>query len=198
MSDDHETAGQPPSEEPRYEIDQEGLQAYMADLERDQSMVGGIFGGLAGAAIGAAAWALITVATEREFALVAIGIGLLAGFGVRLGGKGISTPFGVVGAVFAFLGCLVGKLLAIAIILSKSQQVPLADVVLTMLTNPGMVIEILTATFHPLDLLFYGIALYEGYRFSFRKITQEEVARFIKPVSGPPGASEAAGPTPSE
>jgi hypothetical protein len=33
----------------------------------------------------------------------------------------------------------------------------------------------MTATFSVMDLLFYGIAIYEGYRFAFRKIRPEEL-----------------------
>lgn len=198
MSDQIETPDQQPVDEPEYEIDQEGLQAYMADVERDQNMVGGLLGGLAAAAIGATAWALITIATEREFALVAIGIGFLVGYGVRITGKGVTTRFGVMGAAFAFLGCMIGKLMAIAIVMSKVLQVPFADVMTAMITNPAEVTEGLVATFHPLDLLFYGIALYEGYRFSFRRITEEELARFVRPVSDQPPASDASGAAVSE
>jgi len=32
------------------------------------------------------------------------------------------------------------------------------------------------ATFHPTDLLFYGIAVYEGYRFSFRRLSDADLA----------------------
>jgi hypothetical protein len=32
----------------------------------------------------------------------------------------------------------------------------------------------------PMDLLFYGIALYEGYKLSFRQIGHEELERAIK------------------
>ncbi|HEX7014155.1 MAG TPA: hypothetical protein VF191_01505, partial [Cyclobacteriaceae bacterium] len=31
------------------------------------------------------------------------------------------------------------------------------------------------STFSPIDLLFYGLAAYEGYRFSFRQISEAEI-----------------------
>jgi hypothetical protein len=31
---------------------------------------------------------------------------------------------------------------------------------------------VLQATFHPLDLLFYGLAVYEGYKLSFSPIKE--------------------------
>ncbi len=35
-------------------------------------------------------------------------------------------------------------------------------------------------TFQPMDLLFYAIAVYEGYRFSFVQISEEQIAGLIK------------------
>jgi len=40
--------------------------------------------------------------------------------------------------------------------------------------NPELAAALLQSGFSPMDLLFYGIAAYEGYRFSFRRITAEE------------------------
>ena len=39
-----------------------------------------------------------------------------------------------------------------------------------------MVIEIMKETFSPIDLLFYGLAIYEGYKLSFRGLADEEIA----------------------
>jgi len=39
----------------------------------------------------------------------------------------------------------------------------------------SLVPSLLVETGSPIDLLFYGIAIYEGYKFSFRKITEEEL-----------------------
>jgi hypothetical protein len=33
----------------------------------------------------------------------------------------------------------------------------------------------MTANFSPIDLLFYGIAIYEGYKLSFRQVTEDEL-----------------------
>ena len=33
----------------------------------------------------------------------------------------------------------------------------------------------MVATFSPMDLLFYGIAVYEGYKFSFRQVGPEDL-----------------------
>ena len=41
-------------------------------------------------------------------------------------------------------------------------------------------LEILTETFSLFDLLFYGIAVYEGYRFSMRQLTDAELQSLTK------------------
>jgi hypothetical protein len=49
---------------------------------------------------------------------------------------------------------------------------------LTILANLDLVAagQVLLETFQPMDLLFYGIAIYEGYKFSFRQLTEQELA----------------------
>jgi len=34
-------------------------------------------------------------------------------------------------------------------------------------------------TFDPMDILFYGIAVYEGYKLSFRQVSPEELASLV-------------------
>jgi len=50
------------------------------------------------------------------------------------------------------------------------------------LTSPGLVLDIMKETFSPMDLLFYGIAIYEGFKLSFSGLTQEEVASVTTPA----------------
>ena len=44
-------------------------------------------------------------------------------------------------------------------------------------SSPALATRVLTATFQVMDLLFYALAVYEGYRFSFRRITEAETRR---------------------
>jgi hypothetical protein len=43
-----------------------------------------------------------------------------------------------------------------------------------MFTNPDFMVKAMMATFHPMDLLFYGIAVYQGYQLSFRELTEND------------------------
>ncbi|MBN2684554.1 MAG: hypothetical protein JXR40_04700 [Pontiellaceae bacterium] len=50
------------------------------------------------------------------------------------------------------------------------EALPFFQVVFRLLAQPSSVIEVMKLTFSPMDLLFYGIALYEGYKFSFKTL----------------------------
>ncbi len=103
------------------------------------------------------------------------GVGFLVGFAVRSFGQGIDTVFGIVGAVLSLLGCLTGNLLNVCIVVSRQENIALFELLSRL--NPESVMELMQATFSPIDLLFYGIAVYEGYKFSFRPISAEELAK---------------------
>ena len=46
-----------------------------------------------------------------------------------------------------------------------------------------MIPDVMIATFSPMDLLFYAIAIYEGYRLPLRQVTEEELQQLIDPGS---------------
>ncbi|CAN0594286.1 unnamed protein product, partial [Laminaria digitata] len=67
-------------------------------------------------AVGAIAWAAVTVITDYQLGLLAIGIGLLAGFGAAYGGRG--KKFQVIGASCAAGSYFLGQfLIVIAIVM---------------------------------------------------------------------------------
>ena len=39
--------------------------------------------------------------------------------------------------------------------------------------------ELLVSTFHIMDVLFYGLAAYFGYRYAFREVTQDDFNRVL-------------------
>ena len=160
------------------EIDQTKFQMMMQELQADQNLSFGIVGGIVGAAIGATIWAIITAVTNFQIGWMAVGVGILVGYAVRISGKGLDKTFGVVGAVLSILGCVVGNLLTACIIISTHQHIPVLQLLSRL--NPEIVIEIMKATFNPMDLLFYAIAVYEGYRFSFRRLSKEGLEKLVK------------------
>ena len=123
-----------------------------------------LLAGGAAAVVGAALWATITVVTNMQIGWMAIGIGFLVGYAVRRFGKGSEPTFQVLGAVLSLLGCLAGNLLMVCVVASRQENIPL----LTILTHlhPSVIVDLMVETFSPMDLVFYAIAVYEGFRFS--------------------------------
>jgi hypothetical protein len=124
----------------------------------------GFVAGLVAAAAGAGLWAAVTIVTGFQIGWMAVGVGFLVGWAVRGAGKGTHASFGVMGALLALGGCAAGNLVTVCVIAARHLGVPLVAV-FTRLT-PHAVTSLMTATFKPIDVLFYGIAIYEGYRFS--------------------------------
>ncbi len=117
--------------------------------------------------VGAGLWASITILTSFQYGVMAIVVGLLVGYAVQFFGKGTDEIFGIVGALFALFGCFLGNMLTVCYSLSIELGVLFLVVVLR--PDFDILIEKMTNWFGFVDILFYGIAIYEGYRFSFKK-----------------------------
>ncbi len=139
-----------------------------------RSLALGCAAGVVAAAIGAALWAMISYMTEYQIGWMAIGVGFLVGIAVRQFGKGTDTSFGILGGALALAGCLAGNLLTICLVLSREKAMSLLDVISRL--DADLVVTLMGATFNPMDLLFYGLAIYAGYRYSFRPAAEVEPA----------------------
>ena len=129
-----------------------------------QNLPMGLLAGCAAAAVGAALWAGITVLTGYQIGWMAVGVGALVGVAVRAAGKGRTRTFGILGAALALGGCLAGNLLTGAVVLARHWDISLAAV-FTRLT-PDSTARLMTAMFSPMDLLFYALAIWQGYKLS--------------------------------
>ena len=166
-----------PTPEPAPRIDPVQLQFAIEQLRSHQNLLGAILAGAAGAAAGAGLWAGVTLATGYQIGWMAVGIGFLVGFAVRGVGKGIDRVFGFLGAGLALLGCAAGNLLAVCAMIAGQEGIPFLD----LLSRLDLTVtqELMVASFSPMDVLFYGIAVYEGYKLSFRQLTQEEIRTLL-------------------
>jgi hypothetical protein len=144
------------------------------EKRENQNLVLGISAGVVAAVIGAVIWALITVATNYQIGWMAVGIGFLVGYAIRFFGKGVDQIFGISGAVIALLGCVAGNFLTVLIVVAQQEHMEVTAV-LSGLT-PGIIADLLKENFQPMDLLFYGIAVYEAYKFSFAPDEEAPVA----------------------
>jgi hypothetical protein len=128
------------------------------------NLAAAVGGGLAAAVAGAVAWAVITVTTKFQIGFMAVGVGFLVGWAVQRTGRSGAAALGVVGAGFALGGCLLGNLLSAAGFVAEGRGVPLLDVIGRVVVDPAVAGRLLGATFHPMDVVFYAIAVYEGYK----------------------------------
>jgi hypothetical protein len=149
-------------------LDSELLKHQCDQLRLEQNLHNGIVAGIVASFVGAVLWALITVLTERQIGYMAVGVGFLVGYAIKHFGKGVTPQFGIVGALLALLGCLTGNLFSgigfIAIELQMGYFETLS------LMNFDIMITYMVDSFHVLDLLFYALAIYEGFRFSYTKL----------------------------
>jgi hypothetical protein len=160
------------------EIDPIRLESYLRELRDNQNLGVGLLAGAAAATVGAGIWAAVTVITNYQIGWMAVGVGFLVGYAVRVFGKGLDLPFRIMGAVLSLLGCLAGNLLTVCVLVARQQDLSLGAVLSGL--DPGTAIQFLKVTFSPMDLLFYGIAVYEGYQFSIRRLTSEEIAHLAR------------------
>lgn len=155
---------------PITQFDQEQL---LRRLKEQQNLGLGILGGAIGMVIGAVAWGVITALSGYQIGYLAVGIGFLVGLGVQKLGKGFERQFQFVGAGLALLGCILGDLLVVLILVSKEFEIPLSVVIMN--TDIPFAIELLTSTFDFFNLVFYGLAIYAGYKYSVIRLTQKQV-----------------------
>ena len=145
--------------------------------ETEPNPVLGVLAGLIAAVLGAATWAVVTVVTHAQIGWMAVGVGFLVAWAVRTFGRGRSQSFGVIGAVLALLGCALGNLLSGAAFLAEAQSEPLASTIGRVLGNPDLATQVMQAQFQAMDVLFYAIAAYEGFKFARRPPSAQDSAR---------------------
>ncbi|UII26410.1 toxin-antitoxin system YwqK family antitoxin [Fulvivirga maritima] len=141
-------------------------------LREHQDLTFALVGGFAACLLSALLWAVITVATQFQIGYMAIGVGLIVGLAVRYFGAGVDKLYGVIGAIFALLGCVLGNLFSQIGFYANDQMLSYFDVfkMFSIAQFAGVVVDNIS----PIDFLFYGIALIEGYKFSFRNVSGEE------------------------
>ena len=162
-------------------IDQEKLDLYMHRLRLEQNLPKAVVAGLLAATIAGMAWGTITYVTQYQIGIMAVGVGLLVGYAVRTVGQGLDKIFGIMGALFALLGCLIGNYLYTIGFIADEMGLNFLNTFTSI--DLAVVPELMVEVASPMDLLFYGIALYEGYKFSFRQLTEQEILANATPMA---------------
>ena len=166
-----------PPAPPQPPMDPAATARLMAKLRTEQRLGPAVAGGLVATVLAAILWGTVTFVTGYQIGWAAVGLGALVGGTVRTLGRGVTKPFGCVGGVLSGAGCLLGNLLCVYAFIAQQEELPLALVFANI--NPAAIPDLLAITFNPLDLVFYGLAICVGYRFSFRQVTRAEAAQII-------------------
>lgn len=145
----------------------EDLDSTIDKLRKRQNIRLAIFGGLSAFLFCSVLWALLSLITDYQVTYMAIGIGLIVGFAVRYSGQGYRWKYGLIGAIYSFLSIIVGNLILVTQYISHTENIPHSDVLLSL--NFGIILAFLWGLFEPIDLLFYGIAIYLGFKISYRR-----------------------------
>lgn len=124
--------------------------------------------------IGAGIWAAVTVLTHFQIGWMAVGVGFVSGYAMRMFGKGTTPMFGIVSAALSLIGCMIGNYFAVCAEYAAFEQISFGDVLSA--TSIDQLIGLMTLSFHPMDLLFYGLAIWFGYKYAFEPEAQPEAA----------------------
>lgn len=136
-------------------------------LRKNQSMGLAVLGGLSAFLFCTAIWALISIKIEYQVGYMAIGIGLIVGLAVRYSGQGYRWKYGLVGAIFSLLSIIVGNVLMVTMYVSFNEGIPFSSLLGSL--DIRVFLDIMKSLFEPVDLVFYGITLYVGFKISYRR-----------------------------
>jgi hypothetical protein len=162
----------PPKTEPDsasvFEISENGFQKYSQLMKKKQNLVMGIVGGVAGLILGVGVWTGTMVLISYKLDWMALGVGLLIGYSIRLLGKGVDRKFGIIGALLSCIGSISGNLLTACIIFAHGKSISLISVILQL--KPSTVLYFLKAVIGPFDVIFCIGAVLIGYYFAFKPL----------------------------
>ena len=144
-------------------------------LRRYQSFLYALIGGLLITATAATGWAFITAMTGYQGVYLALGIGVLVGIAVRFFGAGIKRIFGILAALLALTGSLLGYYLSQNGFLEELQLARIMGI--PDYLDQELMLNTMRDSFVPLDLVFYGLAVLLAYFIAIRRINSRKMAR---------------------
>jgi antitoxin component YwqK of YwqJK toxin-antitoxin module len=133
-----------------------------------QSIPYALIGGFVLSVFAAYLWALVAIGSGYQTGIMAIVVGVIVGVGVRYFGAGFDPIFSVIGGGYALLSCLLGSIFS-EVGYSMNQEGLGLMQVLSFLNFESIVL-IVVDSFSLMDLVFYGIAIYEGIGLSRRSL----------------------------
>lgn len=146
-------------------------------LKLQQNLPLGILGGIVAGIIACFLWIYLSLLFKVQIGYFAIGVGIVIGFAIRFFGKGLDKIFGICGAIISLVCCLLGNFLILIISVAETAEMGELLMILKEI-DYNYLPEIMIETFHPMDLVFYVLAMVSGYSFSFRRLTKELIEKY--------------------
>ncbi|MDN3355414.1 hypothetical protein [Actinomadura sp. DC4] len=115
--------------------------------------------------LGAGLWAVVTVLTEHEFSLVAIGVGALVGLAM-FSARPTSAGVAVVAALLTVIGCALGEFLAIPAYVAHKSDLAFSRLISLELHHPKLYFDSLDGKTY----LLWGIGAVAAFSMVFRRI----------------------------
>jgi hypothetical protein len=159
------------------EISQEQLDSYLAHISKQENILLAIIAWIIVWLIWAAIWATVTVITGYQIWYMAVAIGLWVGYTFRILGKWRTKIFGILSASIALLSCVIWNIFTMFLFAAKQENINVFDIVPSV--DWTLVPDAMIATFSPIDLVFYWLAIYIGFTYAFRVITHADVTKYI-------------------
>lgn len=137
-------------------------------LKAEQNFPMAVLGGVLASIICVFIWAIITVATKYQISYMAMGVGVAVGFTIQKFGKGLTPVYGILGAGLALIACFCGNIISYTcFIADQYESYSYLEAISNLNWDISMSIAI--ETFQPMNVLFYGLAIYTGYMFSIKR-----------------------------
>ncbi|WP_396601421.1 hypothetical protein [Algibacter sp. R77976] len=150
-------------------LSEKDIERFKSEQNYPKALITGILVGLLGAIL----WGTITVATGYQIGYMAIAIGAGVGISMRFLGNGIDQIFGITGGIIAIISCFLGNFFSIIGFAANEEGLGYMEIL--SMVDYSLVPSIMMETFSPMDLFFYAIAAYEGYKFAFRTFTEKDL-----------------------
>ncbi len=158
-----------------------GQRDYMNEEQKQPNPMKGLVVAILLGIVGAILWAIVVKVTGYNIGIAAIAVGYLVSQGFVWAGKGDSATWGVVAAVIATLSILLGKTLAVIIVVAEYYGITIFEMMQVL--DYGQLMGFMVDTFELFDLVFYAIALQTAYKRSFIQ-PSKNYADYMKPRLG--------------
>jgi hypothetical protein len=140
---------------------------------RSGNLLLGILGGLVAAVVGAIVWAAITAATSFQIGFMSLGVAYIVAYALRIAGRGHDQRFSYAGAILSLFGCVLGNFLATCAIFAKQEHI---SIVVAVTLGALHFVDLMRETFNIMDLAFYAIAAWYGFKYA------QSPLRFAQPA----------------